>query len=116
MSTFPPYLEQTAEQYKINEWVAKVAEREKKYFRGIDIFKTLVKEVTSLDPGDEMIIKHLMTVLEIDRTFAGHIKKWKGSSSLTEEKFWVQLYMAAAYVLLMAYTEDCERNKWPEQP
>jgi hypothetical protein len=116
MITFPPYLEQTAEQYKLNEWVAKVGEREKVYFHGIDSFKTDIKALGGLEPGDELIIKYLMTVLEVDGTFVGHIKKWKGSSALTEKEFWAQLYMAAAYVLLMAYTKDCERNKSPEQP
>jgi hypothetical protein len=116
VSKVPPYLEQTAEQYKIDEWATKVHEREKEYFRGIDDFKSRVKAITNRDPGEERIIEFLMLVIEGDGTFTGHIMKWKGGSALTEEKFWEQLYRAGAHMLLTAYTESCERNEWPEGP
>jgi hypothetical protein len=116
MTTFPPYLEQTAEQYKLNDWVANVDERGKKYFSGIDSFKSEIKAITNSAPSEEQIIGYLVLVLGGDRTFTGYIKKWKGSSALIEEKFWEQLYKAAAYVLLTAYAESSERNEWPEQP
>jgi hypothetical protein len=109
-----PHLELTADQYKLKEWVCKPADRRKEYFKGIDGFKVIVRGTSKEDPLENQIVRFLMVTLESDRTFSGHIKKWKDGAKLVEKPFWAQLYETGAVLLLLEYMSACDQREWPE--
>jgi hypothetical protein len=109
-----PHLKLTADQYKLEEWVAKPEERRRQYFIGIDNFKSTIAGISGHDPAETQIVRFLMLALEGDGTFTGHISKWKNGAKLVEESFWRQLWEAGAIVLLSAYEHACSQRKWPE--
>jgi hypothetical protein len=109
-----PHLEQTAERYKLKDWVDTPEDRRKKYFFGIEGFKTLVRGMTEQDPAEDQIVNFLMQTIEKDGTFTRHIKQWKNGAKLVEESFWAQLFETGATLLLAAYVNACDQEEWPE--
>jgi hypothetical protein len=108
-----PHLQATAREYKLFEWVDKVDKRRRRYFLGIDDFKRLCLGVAEREPKEEKIIRYLVLAIEDDKTFTGHLMRWKNSSKLTEAAFWTDICTATAEIILERYLQACAENQWP---
>lgn len=101
------------DEYKLAGWVQKPTARRKFYF---DWCARATVELSALnggtDPMDESVVLLLIGALGEDRSFAGHVRRRRGSF-LTENGNWDKLYRASAATILEEYHDAVENGMWP---
>jgi hypothetical protein len=116
VTTFlPPHLEAMADTYKLFEWVDKVEERRQRYFLGLDQIQDVMTGVVERAPDESTLVTITKRMLELDRTFTGHIRQWEGSTNVHEQAFWEKVWEAGAAAIVSAYLAACAGNEWPER-
>jgi hypothetical protein len=105
--------EELRDQFKLARWVHQPKARREVYFawcaRAASELRLLNSDVA---PKEESLILMLIAALAEDESFAGYVRRRRGSF-LTDDGNWDKLYRAGAATILEEYFDATESGCWP---
>lgn len=102
------------DEFRLSGWVQRPRARRDLYFAWCDrAARELSEFAPGAEPSDESLILTLVAALGSDESFAGHAKKRRRSTFLTDNANWTKLYRAGAATILEEYFDAVANGAWP---